>query len=772
MTNEDRIGSLHEEAQEWKQYGPEHQLLHQDTSRRRMQLPKQVCDDNSHAQIQNMRPDRQWMYQRRTRGLIDPNFIDGVNSFVEFAKAHSNCLDGYLMRCPCNHKKCRNRNLLDEDTIKAHIAKYGFVENYETWIHHGESDDGIIFRGHVVGEVFEQFVEDENLSAFGTMIHDVVGPSFQSNDIEDNPTPAIQHIYDLLRAEQQELWPNNPNRISKLSVVARLMNLKAEHHFSERLYDDFCQLMKECVPSNNVMVDGFYETKQLVRGLGLPVEQIDCCKRACMLYWGEDRELISCKLCGHDRYKRGRTNFGSRKTMVPYKKMFYFPLTPRLQRLYASNATAKHMRCHCEHEMEKDGVMRHCSDSPAWKHFDKMHPSFASECRNVRLGLCTDGFQPFRQSGQQYSSWPVIVTPYNLPPWMCMKDEYMFLSIIVPGQANTKDKLDEIGVETYDVASKQNFRMRAALMWTISDFPAYSMLSGWSTTGKLACPYCMEDSYAFILTKDGRNKKWFLKGKLVKKATPQVKSGDQILEEIESFGLQKITEINGEEINYDIKKHCNKCGWKKRSIFWDLPYWKTILIRYNLDVMHIEKNCFDNIFNTVMNVSGKLKDNAKSREDLKVFCDRPELHMDERTKRFPKACYILDRKQKEELCNWLKELKFPDGYVSNMGRCVDQRRLKLFGMKSYDCHVFMQRLIPIAFRELLPQNVLEGLTELSIFFKDLTARVIKDKYMQRLEWEIPIILCKLERIFPPSFFDCMEHLPVHLAYEARIAGPV
>ncbi|XP_039116570.1 uncharacterized protein LOC120252166 [Dioscorea cayenensis subsp. rotundata] len=328
-------------------------------------------------------------------------------------------------------------------------------------------------------------------------------------------------------------------------------------------------------------------------------------------------------------------------------------------------------------------------------------------------------------------------------------------------------------------------------MWTISDFPAYSMLSGWSTAGKLACPYCMEDSDAFTLTKGGktswfdnhskflqpnhpyrRNKKWFLKGKLVKKATPQVKSGIQILEEIESFGLQKITEIDGEEINSDIKKHCNKRGWKKRSIFWDLPYRKTILIRHNLDVMHIEKNCFDNIFNTVMNVSGKSKDNAKSREDLKEFCDRPELHMDERTKRFPKACYILDRKQKEELCNWLKELKFPDGYVLNMDRCVDQRRLKLFGMKSHDCHVFMQRLIPIAFRELLPPNVCEALTELSIFFKDLTARVIKDEDMKRLEWEIPIILCNFERIFPPSFFDCMEHLPVHLAYEARIAGPV
>ena len=109
-----------------------------------------------------------------------------------------------------------------------------------------------------------------------------------------------------------------------------------------------------------------------------------------------------------------------------------------------------------------------------------------------------DGFQPFGQSGQQYSSWPVIVTMYNLPTWICMKEEYMFLAVIVPGLKNPKEKLDvflqaliaelrdlwEVGVETFDVFSKRNFQMRTTLMWTISDFPAYSMLSGWSTAEK------------------------------------------------------------------------------------------------------------------------------------------------------------------------------------------------------------------------------------------------------------------------------------------------
>ena len=106
-----------------------------------------------------------------------------------------------------------------------------------------------------------------------------------------------------------------------------------------------------------------------------------------------------------------------------------------------------------------------------------------------------------------------------------------------------------------------------------------------------------------------------------------------------------------------------------------------------------------------MNIKVKTKDNAKSREDLKEFCHRPELHRDENANKYPKACYTLDKYGKEKLCKWIKKLKFPDGCVSNLGRCVDLSGNKLYGMKSRDCHIFMQRLIPTAFLELLPANV-------------------------------------------------------------------
>ncbi|KAM3281818.1 hypothetical protein P3S67_027465 [Capsicum chacoense] len=140
--------------------------------------------------------------------------------------------------------------------------------------------------------------------------------------------------------------------------------------------------------------------------------------------------------------------------------------------------------------------------------------------------------------------------------------------------------------------------------------------------------------------------------------------------------------------------------------------------------------------------------------------------------KYPKAVYTIDKEASTILFNWVKGLKFLDGYVSNLGRCPDTSAKRLFSMKSHDCHVFMQRLMPIAFRELLPNNVWQELIELSLFFKDLTSTTLRVDEMERLQGDIPQILCKLEHIFPPGFFDSMEHLLVHLPYEVKITGPV
>ena len=74
--------------------------------------------------------------------------------------------------------------------------------------------------------------------------------------------------------------------------------------------------------------------------------------------------------------------------------------------------------------------------------FDLQHPDFIIEPRNVRLGLATDGFNLFGNMNNNYSVWPVILIPYNLPPWLVMKVSYFMLSLLITGPHQLGNKID------------------------------------------------------------------------------------------------------------------------------------------------------------------------------------------------------------------------------------------------------------------------------------------------------------------------------------------
>lgn len=137
----------------------------------------------------------------------------------------------------------------------------------------------------------------------------------------------------------------------------------------------------------------------------------------------------------------------------------------------------------------------------------------------------------------------------------------------------------------------------------------------------------------------------------------------------------------------------------------------------------------------------------------------------------PKAAYAMTKSERLVVLKWVKELKLPDGYASNLGRCVDLNKEKIHGIKSHDCHVFMQWLLPIEFNS-LSKPIWKPLVELDQFFRELTSTTLNVEQLRVMENNILVLLCKLEQIFPPSFFDSMEHLPVHLPYKARFGGPV
>ena len=75
-------------------------------------------------------------------------------------------------------------------------------------------------------------------------------------------------------------------------------------------------------------------------------------------------------------------------------------------------------------------------------------------------------------------------------------------------------------------------------------------------------------------------------------------------------------------------------------------------------------------------------------------------------------------------------------------------------------------------RGVLHKNVCAVIVELCSFFKQLCSKVLKTYQLEHLQNDIIVTLCKLERIFPPSFFDVMVHLPMHFSNEAKVAGPL
>ena len=97
---------------------------------------------------------------------------------------------------------------------------------------------------------------------------------------------------------------------------------------------------------------------------------------------------------------------------------------------------------------------------------------------------------------------------------------------------------------------------------------------------------------------------------------------------------------------------------------------------------------------------------------------------------------------------------------------------KLNGLKSHDYHIIIERLLPVMFLCYLGDGVWSMLAELSCFYRLLCAKEIKKEMMEKLEKDVPVLICKMEKNFPPGFFNPMQHLLVHLPYEAKVGGPV
>ncbi|KAL6218294.1 hypothetical protein ACLB2K_011509 [Fragaria x ananassa] len=198
----------------------------------------------------------------------------------------------------------------------------------------------------------------------------------------EDPNENAQRFYKLLEEAETPLY-KGCRKYSNLSFLVKLMHIKCSGAWSNDSFGMLLRLLKDAFPMCRKLPSRNYGAKKIVKELGLHYERIDACKNDCIIYYKKYKNRTVCPKCKTPRWKtQGGKGDKKNKKKIPWKVLRYFPLTPRLQRLFMSSKTASIMRWHSE-EHVKDGELRHPADSEAWKHFDQTHESFNVDSRNA-----------------------------------------------------------------------------------------------------------------------------------------------------------------------------------------------------------------------------------------------------------------------------------------------------------------------------------------------------------------------------------------------------
>ncbi|KAL4583531.1 hypothetical protein LXL04_008107 [Taraxacum kok-saghyz] len=190
------------------------------------------------------------MYERvDAYGYVSPIFRNGLKEFIDFACSNQDFMDGDKIKCPCI--KCDNRPYLQVEDVKYHLARFGFTPNYRLWDRHGETS--VSPTSSQIDDSDRSFNEQDEPS-YREMVLDVAGPDFVTRNLNQEPNPEDKKFFDMLKAFDRELW-SGCEKITQLSVVARLLNIKSEYRIPEQCFNSICQLMKDRLPEDNTMVD-------------------------------------------------------------------------------------------------------------------------------------------------------------------------------------------------------------------------------------------------------------------------------------------------------------------------------------------------------------------------------------------------------------------------------------------------------------------------------------------------------------------------------------
>ncbi|GJX12166.1 pyruvate kinase [Tanacetum coccineum] len=325
-----------------------------------------------------------------------------------------------------------------------HILKYGFDPSSKTWIHHGESD--LHPPPPVIDNARQPQISDmtaclNDLSYIPLYNEQNEPTQGDIGEISNDSTQAKRNEFEELYASaNEELYPGC-DYVTRLDFMAKFTYFKVKGKLTDSIFNEMLEFFQNVFPTTKgyKLPPSYYAIKKTFKMIGLGYESIHACVNDCFLFRGDaNKDVHFCPVCNTSRWKDSNTP-GKK---VPKKVLRYFPIIPRLQHLYKSSHTAKEMTWHATGKCMEPSKMQHPVDGRAWKDFDTKYLDFAAEPRNVRLGLAADGFNPFGNLSQSYIMWLMILTTYNQPPWLCMKESSFMLTLLIHGPKSPGKDID------------------------------------------------------------------------------------------------------------------------------------------------------------------------------------------------------------------------------------------------------------------------------------------------------------------------------------------
>jgi hypothetical protein len=206
---------------------------------------------------------------------------------------------------------------------------------------------------------------------------------------------------------------------------------------------------------------------------------------------------------------------------------------------------------------------------------------------------------------------------------------------------------------------------------------------------------------------------------------PELRTGDDLFDMVRDleviFGKSPV----GQSIPNDVATE-HAPMWKKKSIFWELEYWKDLEVHSSIDVIHVTKNVCVNLLG-FLGVYGKTKDTPEAREDQQCMKDPNNMHPQNKTDKechLSPASYALTKAEKKIFFEVLSSIKVPSGFSSNIKGLINMIEKKFQNLNSHDCHVIMTQLLSVALRGLLPENVRIPIVKLCAFLNAISQKVI------------------------------------------------